>query len=113
MKKRLIIIIAVIIIALLIAFAYGKTVKKVSGGRNNHSQATTTEGIKTVLTLKNDLEGNGTRVIYYPGSNIVKEEFRIVNEYRYEFGVVTDDDVTVPDYTGYEIKYINQDNFGL
>ncbi|MBQ2836059.1 MAG: zf-HC2 domain-containing protein [Clostridia bacterium] len=68
---------------------------------------------ETGLTLKNDLESNGTVVNYYPGTNIIKEEFRLVNEYRYEFDVVTDEDVTVPDYTGYEIKYINQDNFGL
>lgn len=65
------------------------------------------------LTLKSDVEGNGTIVNYYPGTNIVKEEFRAVHEYRYEFDIVTDEDVTVPDYTGYEIKYINQDNFGL
>ena len=68
---------------------------------------------ETGLTLKNDLESNGIVVNYYPGTNIIKEEFRLVNEYRYEFNVVTDEDVTVPDYTGYEIKYINQDNFGL
>ena len=68
---------------------------------------------ETGLTLKNDLESNGIVVNYYPGTNIIKEEFRLVNEYRYEFDVVTDEDVTVPDYTGYEIKYINQDNFGL
>ena len=68
---------------------------------------------ETGLTLKNNVEGNGTIVNYYPGTNIVKEEFRIVHEYRYEFDIVTDEDVTVPDYTGYEIKYINEDNFGL
>ena len=68
---------------------------------------------ETGLTLKNDLESNGIMVNYYPGTNIIKEEFRLVNEYRYEFDVVTDEDVTVPDYTGYEVKYINQDNFGL
>ena len=68
---------------------------------------------ETGLTLKNDLESNGTMVNYYPGTNIIKEEFRLVNEYRYEFDVVTDEDVKVPDYTGYEIKYINEDNFGL
>lgn len=67
----------------------------------------------TGLTLKSDVEGNGTIVNYFPGSNIAKEEFRAVYEYRYEFDVVTDEDVTVPDYTGYEVKYINQDNFGL
>lgn len=68
---------------------------------------------ETGLTLKNDVEGNGNIVNYYQGTNIVKEEFRIVHEYRYEFDVVTDEDVEVPDYTGYEVKYINQDNFGL
>ena len=68
---------------------------------------------ETGLTLKDDHEGNGTMVVYYPGSNIVKEEFRIVNEYRYEFDIVTDEDVTVPDYKGYEIKNTNEDNFGL
>ena len=68
---------------------------------------------ETGLTLKDDHEGNGTMVVYYPGSNVVKEEFRVVHEYRYEFDIVTDEDVTVPDYTGYEIKYINEDNFGL
>lgn len=68
---------------------------------------------ETGLTLKNDLESNGTIVNFYPGTNIIKEEFRLVNEYRYEFDVVTDEDVTVPDYTGYEIEYINKDNMGL
>ena len=68
---------------------------------------------ETGLTLKNDLESNGTMVNYYPGTNIIKEEFRLVNEYRYEFNVVTDEDVEVPDYTSYEVKYINQDNLGL
>jgi len=68
---------------------------------------------ETGLTLKNDLVGNGAYVNYYPGTNIIKEELRVVHEYRYEFDIVTDEDVTVPDYTGYEIKYINQDNFGL
>ena len=58
MKKRLIIIIAIVISALLIVFAYDKTVEKIIGGRNNHSKATTTEGIKTVLTLEDEIQDN-------------------------------------------------------
>ncbi len=58
MKKRLIIIIAVVIIALLVAFAYGKTVGKISGGKNNNSKLSTTEGITTLLTLEDEIQDN-------------------------------------------------------
>lgn len=57
----------------------------------------------TGLPLK--ISGNGTSKLFYPGTNIVKEEIEMCFEYRYEFDKVTDEDVTVPDYSNYEIKY--------
>lgn len=53
------------------------------------------------------ISGNGKSKSFFTGTNIVKEEFDNRFEYKYEFNIVTDEDVTVPDYSNYEIKYIN------
>lgn len=53
---------------------------------------------------------DGTTVrTFYDGTDIEKEENKVVYEYRYKFDVVKDEDVTIPDYTGYEIEYKNTD----
>lgn len=59
----------------------------------------------TGLPLKKS--GNGRSKTFFEGTNIVKEEFDLCSEYRYEFDTVTDEDVTIPDYTGYEVQYIS------
>ena len=59
----------------------------------------------TGLLLKKS--GNGKRKTFFEGTNIVKEEIDLCSEYRYEFDTVTDEDVTIPDYTGYEVQYIS------
>lgn len=46
---------------------------------------------------------------YYPGTDITKLVADNVQEYRYEFGKVTDEDVQIPDLTGKEIISINDD----
>lgn len=59
----------------------------------------------TGLTLK--VTGNGIIKTCFEGTDIVKEVIDMSSVYRYEFNTVTDEDVTVPDYTGYEVQYIN------
>lgn len=46
---------------------------------------------------------------YYPGTDITKSVTDNIQEYRYEFGKVTDEDVQIPDLTGKEIININVD----
>ncbi len=41
---------------------------------------------------------------FYPNTNIPKQEFRSASEYHYEFGKVTDEDVQMPDLSGYEVE---------
>ena len=60
---------------------------------------------ETGLTLK--ISGNGTIKSFFKGTNIVKEEIDMCSKYKYEFNTVTDEDVAVPDYTGYEVQYIS------
>lgn len=62
---------------------------------------------ETGLPIK--LSGNGTIQSFYEGTDIVKEEIESCTRYKYEFDLVTDEDVTVPDYSGYEIVYKNTD----
>lgn len=57
------------------------------------------------LPLK--ISSNGTSRFFYEGTNVVKEEIEVCSEYRYEFDNVTDVDVSIPNYTGYEINYKN------
>lgn len=40
---------------------------------------------------------------FFAGTDVVKEIRDMAEEYKYEFGTVTDDDVAVPDLSGYEI----------
>ncbi len=56
--------------------------------------------------------GNGIIKTVFKGTNITKEEIDMKSEYKYEFGKVTDEDVTVPDYTGYEVQHLNSRNIG-
>lgn len=44
-----------------------------------------------------------SRQSFFEGTRIVKEITDDIQEYKYEFGIVTDDDVTVPDLSEYEI----------
>jgi hypothetical protein len=62
----------------------------------------------TGLTLKE--KGDTIVKELFKGTDIVKEEYELSSRYKCEFDIVTDEDVQVPDYTGYEIKYINRDN---
>lgn len=51
---------------------------------------------------------DGTTVrTFYEGTDIEKEENKVVYEYRYKFDVVKDEDINMPDYTGYEIIHKN------
>lgn len=45
--------------------------------------------------------------IYFPGTEIVKEIYDDIQEYKYEFDVVKDEDVEVPDLSNYEIEYVD------
>lgn len=42
---------------------------------------------------------------FFPGTEVVKEVQDMIQEYKYEFGVVTNEDVDVPDLTDYEVEY--------
>lgn len=42
---------------------------------------------------------------FFEGTDIVKKITDIEQEYKYQFDVVTDEDVAVPDFTGYEVKH--------
>ena len=42
---------------------------------------------------------------YFAGTQIIKSISDRIENYSYEFGNVLDDDVQVPDLTGYEIQY--------
>ena len=45
------------------------------------------------------------QISYIAGTDIVKEVKDIVQDYKYEFDIVTDDDVKVPDYSTYKVEY--------
>lgn len=44
---------------------------------------------------------------YIPGTDIVKEERDMIEEYQYKFDVVTDEDVAIPDLSNYEKQYVD------
>lgn len=46
----------------------------------------------------------GGEKIFFPGTNVVKEVRDYIQEYRYEFNKVTDEDVKVPDLSNYTIE---------
>ena len=53
------------------------------------------------------------RKSYYVGTRVLKEVNDNIQEFKYEFGKVTDEDVTVPDInslSGYTIEYINDED---
>lgn len=53
------------------------------------------------------------RKSFYTGTQVVKEVNDNIQEYKYEFGTVTDEDVAVPDInslSGYTIKYLNDED---
>lgn len=45
---------------------------------------------------------------YYKNTNIPKQEFKSISEYHYEFETVTDEDVQMPNFEGYEFSEHNQ-----
>ena len=58
---------------------------------------------KTCLPIK--LVNKNGRKSFFTGTDIVKEVSDNTQEYKYEFGTVTDEDVKVPDISGYEKEY--------
>ena len=54
--------------------------------------------------------GDGVIKKYFEGTNIVKEDIEMKSEYKHEFGIVTDEDVEVPDLTEYKIEYVSRDS---
>lgn len=42
-----------------------------------------------------------------PGTDITKEIYDNIQEYHYEFDIVTDEDVQVPDLTEYQLQYVD------
>lgn len=61
------------------------------------------------LVLKTiNREGNK---IFFPGTEIVKEVYDNIQEYKYEFNIVKDEDVDVPDLSNYEIEYRDTGSF--
>lgn len=62
---------------------------------------------ETGLTLRS-IERNCIST-YIPGTNVIKDVKDRINTYRYEFDKVSDDDVNVPDYSGYTVEYLTGD----
>ncbi|MDO5555237.1 MAG: zf-HC2 domain-containing protein [Clostridia bacterium] len=60
---------------------------------------------ETGLTIK-EINKNCEK-IFIAGTDIVKEERDNIQEYKYEFNKVTDEDVTMPDLTKYEVQNVN------
>ena len=46
-------------------------------------------------------------ITHIPGTEIVKKESDIIEKYKYDFGIVNDEDVNVPDFSGYKVEYQN------
>ena len=46
---------------------------------------------------------------FFPETEIVKEVQDMIQEYKYKFGIVTNEDVDVPDLTNYEVEYSSND----
>lgn len=46
----------------------------------------------------------GGEKVFFPGTNVVKEIRDYIQEYKYEFNTVTDEDVKVPDLSNYTIE---------
>ena len=43
---------------------------------------------------------------YWPNTHFIKFQMDNIHEFRYEFGIVTDEDVNLPDLSEYEIEYV-------
>lgn len=54
--------------------------------------------------------GNEVAIKFFEGTDVIKEEILLKTEYKHEFGVVTDEDVAVPDLTGYKVEYVSRDS---
>lgn len=61
--------------------------------------------IETGLNIRHISKGG--EIEYFPGTNIRKSVNDLIEEYNYEFGIVTDDDVKYPDLTNYTVKEDN------
>lgn len=44
--------------------------------------------------------------LYIPNTDIVKKENDIIERYKYDFDIVNDEDVNVPDFSDYKVEYI-------
>lgn len=60
---------------------------------------------ETGLVIR-EINRGGSRV-YIAGTEIVKKESDAIEKYKYDFDIVSDDDVKVPDFSGYKIEYQN------
>ncbi len=60
---------------------------------------------ETGLVIR-EINRGGSRS-YITGTEIVKKESDAIEKYKYDFGIVSDDDVKVPDFSGYKIEYQN------
>lgn len=61
---------------------------------------------ETGLTIK-EINKNSNKIFVAGTTDIVKEERDNIQEYKYEFNKVTDEDVTIPDLAKYEIDNVN------
>lgn len=60
---------------------------------------------ETGLVIR-EINRGGSRS-YITGTEIVKKESDAIEKYKYDFGIVSDDDVKVPDFSEYKIEYQN------
>lgn len=60
---------------------------------------------ETGLPLK-EINRSTTKT-FFPGTDIVRKISNSSQEYRYKFGIVTDEDVKVPNLEEYEVIYVN------
>ncbi len=49
----------------------------------------------------------GAEQSFFPDTHVVKEVNDVIDEYKYEFDKVTDEDVEVPDLSTYIVEYRN------
>lgn len=96
-----------------LAVAFSKSIYKEYDGENEYyvlnnifDKRNSWEGwidTETGLPLKIvDREGRKSR---YPNTEVIKEVLDNISEYKYKFNVVTDEDVAIPDVSGYEVEY--------
>lgn len=61
---------------------------------------------KTYLPIK-QINRNDEKT-FFTGTDVVKDIRDTTQDYKYEFGIVTEEDVQVPDISDYEIEYFNR-----